>query len=230
MSSPSPEAVALTPVPDFIAKLGLALPVTLEDVQEAYRQRAKVAHPDAGGDQQQFIELQQAYERAKEYASFRAGRVHWLAASVERYTQQEALVTDIQERGGQVETQRISWLEQSIGEDFAQVLDQIVGLRLRGPQIDDSTIDFLVERRNLLTALHWLDLSESRLTDAGLLRLKHFNSLRTLFVRKTQITSTGLQVVDHLPHLRNLYLDGATTNWWGRYRLKRAHPHVHVTL
>ncbi len=37
----------------------------LADLAMAYRNRARIAHPDAGGSQERFIELQKAYEAAK---------------------------------------------------------------------------------------------------------------------------------------------------------------------
>lgn len=214
--------------PSFLVELGLAVPVTVADVEEAYRAKVKLVHPDTGGDQKQFIALQQAYERALAYANFRAGRRLWLAASIERYAEQEVFLDEIKRLGGIVQTERIDWLVHSIGEDFAQVLDQIVGLRLRGETIDDATIDFLLERCNLLAALHWLDLAESRVTDASVLRLKHFNSLRTLILRDTAITNAALHVVEGLPHLKLLYVGGSGATRWGRYRIGRAFPHARI--
>jgi len=40
---------------------------TLEDVLHAYRERAKEVHPDQGGSQEAFTELQKAYEQANDY-------------------------------------------------------------------------------------------------------------------------------------------------------------------
>jgi hypothetical protein len=44
--------------------LGLAWPATTEQIKAAYREKAKLLHPDAGGDQERFVELQRAYEAA----------------------------------------------------------------------------------------------------------------------------------------------------------------------
>lgn len=49
--------------------LGLAPTATLEEVERAYRELAKQAHPDRGGDVEQFKRLQAAYERAKRQAA-----------------------------------------------------------------------------------------------------------------------------------------------------------------
>ena len=52
----------------------MLLPCSPEDVKQAYLAKAKLAHPDAGGNTQQFVELQTAYERAME---LRAAMAHW---------------------------------------------------------------------------------------------------------------------------------------------------------
>lgn len=49
--------------------LGLPANATLEEVERAYRELAKQAHPDVGGDVEQFKRLQAAYERAKRQAA-----------------------------------------------------------------------------------------------------------------------------------------------------------------
>jgi hypothetical protein len=45
-----------------IALLGLVVPFTVQDVKDAYRARAKVHHPDVGGDPVLFVALRRAYE------------------------------------------------------------------------------------------------------------------------------------------------------------------------
>jgi hypothetical protein len=54
--------------------LGLAPTATLEDVERAYRELAKQAHPDRGGNVELFKRLQVIYEQAKRQAS-RGGRL-----------------------------------------------------------------------------------------------------------------------------------------------------------
>jgi hypothetical protein len=44
--------------------LGLEPPYTAEQAEQAFREAAKTAHPDHGGDPRRFVELQQAYEQA----------------------------------------------------------------------------------------------------------------------------------------------------------------------
>src|SRR4051812_26801037 len=109
--------------PDFLAVLGLMLPCTEEDVKQAYLAKAKIAHPDAGGDVAQFVALQSAFERALEYSRFHAGHRRWLASSMDRYVEQAAVINQIQQLGGKVEVEGIDWLEREVGLDFAQVME-----------------------------------------------------------------------------------------------------------
>jgi hypothetical protein len=53
--------------PEFIKALGLALPCTPEDVQRAYHRLALEAHPDVGGNHDDFIELKDNVDAAVEY-------------------------------------------------------------------------------------------------------------------------------------------------------------------
>lgn len=52
-----------------LAALGLPPTATLEDVERAYRERVKEAHPDRGGTVEQFKRLQVIYEQAKRQAA-----------------------------------------------------------------------------------------------------------------------------------------------------------------
>jgi hypothetical protein len=44
--------------------LGLAWPATADEIRSAYREKAKALHPDAGGNAEEFVALQRAYEWA----------------------------------------------------------------------------------------------------------------------------------------------------------------------
>jgi hypothetical protein len=55
-------------VPDYFKLLGYAeIPASIEEVKTRYRNLAKAAHPDAGGDGKQFVTLNNAYEQALTY-------------------------------------------------------------------------------------------------------------------------------------------------------------------
>ncbi len=51
--------------------LGLPPTATLDEVERAYRELVKLAHPDRGGNVEQFKRLQAIYERAKQQAGRR---------------------------------------------------------------------------------------------------------------------------------------------------------------
>lgn len=53
--------------PGWAAVLGIAPPFHSGQVRSAYRARSKEVHPDAGGDHDEFLRLQTAYEEAQRY-------------------------------------------------------------------------------------------------------------------------------------------------------------------
>jgi hypothetical protein len=58
------EAAAAGPTPPCLDALGLTLPCTVQAITRAYRQRARILHPDTGGDHEAFLVLQQHYAAA----------------------------------------------------------------------------------------------------------------------------------------------------------------------
>jgi len=214
--------------PDFLIRLGLMLPCSEADVKQAYLAKAKVMHPDAGGDQAQFIELQTDFDRAVQYCKFHSGRSRWLAESVERYVEQQQVTVEIEERGGRVTFEHLDWLKREIGEDFAQVLDTIAGIRFSGARAKDADIDYLVGRKDQLATLHWLDLSSSQVTDQGILKLAAFPNLRKIDLRKTKIGNTSLKVLDSLQKLEWLGISETGVSWFRRLWLRRAQPDLQI--
>jgi hypothetical protein len=215
--------------PDFMVTLGLLPPYTVEDVRRAYHAKARTAHPDAGGSTEAFIHLEQAFERAMEYAKFHAGRIKWLAAQVEHYVRQEQVIADIRRRGAEIEIEQIDWLRRTIGEDWAQVTDKLVGIGLRGIDNGDEVAKYLGEQSASLESLRWLDLSGSRLSDDGLLQLWQLRSLQRLDISHTPITARGLEVLKSLRHLRAINLAGTSVWWWTRWRLRWRFPRLRLT-
>ena len=216
--------------PEFLMRLGLVPPCTVEDVKQAYLERAKSAHPDAGGDVSQFVALQNAYEQAIEYAEFRKSRMGWLAKQVENYVHQEEVVDHLAELGGKVDVDPIDWLKRSFGEDFAQVVERISRLKLCGPHIGDAQVAYLALERKVLGSLRDLDLSFSKLTDAGVPHLLALTNIERLKLRGTKVTRSGAEVLSRLPELAWLNLAGTDLGWWDRVRLRRALPKVTVVV
>jgi hypothetical protein len=230
-AAPPKEFMSSTPppdsLPDFLQVLGLLPPVTVEDVKQAYRSKVKSTHPDAGGSEQEFQLVQQAFDRALEYAEFRAGRMAWLGAHIEQYTLQQALIAELERQGAVVEIEEIDWLRRSFGDDFAQVVDRVVGLKLCGSQFDDETITHLLSERRVLERLYWLDLSGSRVTDRGVRLLSAFEFLGRLDLRQTAVTASGLEVIGSLEDLQWIGLPDRALNLWERWQLRWQHSKLH---
>lgn len=214
------------PRPPFMVTLGLLPPYTAEDVHEAYRTRAKTAHPDAGGDTAQFERLHEAYERALEYLRFHGSRRQWIGARVEEYVRREALIAEIRRFGGSVDVESNEWVKEDLGEEFAQLVDKLVGVHLSGPGVGDEAIAFLVREQALLQTVRLLDLSGSRISDRGLVQLRALTNLRRLDLRGTPVTYRGLRRLLPMPHLEAVRVGGSRVGWWGRVRLRWAYPDV----
>jgi hypothetical protein len=218
-------------LPEFLVVLGLAQPVTVDDVKQAYLDKAKTAHPDRGGDPAGFIRLQEAYEKATEYAKFKAGRMKWLSGWVEQYADQQALVDRIKALGGTIENESVDWLAQTIGQDFATVLDRITGIRLAGPRINDAVVATLAAERRSLGNLHRLALVQTTITPEGLAPLYELKSLRELDLSGTQVTPTAVEeLLAFLPDLKKISLQDSGLTWPGRLKLRFAHRDLDITF
>ena len=148
---------------------------------------------------------------------------------VERYARQDKVIAEVRRRGGEVEIESIDWMKRTIGEDWAQVMDRLVGIRLRGQADGDEVLKYLGEQVHALEFLRGLDVSGSRISDQGLSHLWPLQSLRHLDLSNTPITRRGLQVLKGLRELRRLNLGGTAVGWWSRWRLRRAFPRLRVT-
>ena len=210
------------PRPEFLAVLGLVPPITVDDVKQAYLDKAKNAHPDRGGNAEDFIRLQRAFEQATEYARFKAGRMQWLSRWVEQYADQQQVVERLRAMGGTVDVEAADALAPSIGQDFATVLDRVVGIRLAGPEIDDDALAYMATERRLLLTLARLELVNTKITDRGLLQLRGFEGLRHLDLTGARISREALEaVLKTLVRLESLVLTGTPISWWARWRLGR---------
>ena len=64
-------------------QLGVSPPYTEEDINQAFRAKAKLVHPDHGGSAREFHILQTAFEKAKQYVEFRSDRRQWIASKMQ---------------------------------------------------------------------------------------------------------------------------------------------------
>lgn len=214
-------------MPACLKVLGLLPPVTAEDVKQAYMARARILHPDRGGDPQEFIRLQKAFEEANDYVRFKAGKLEWLAAKIDSYSHQQEVVTETIERGGEIEMEETDWLEKSFGEDFARVADKLVTVRLRGPAADDLFAILLGFRAESLKDLATLDLSGGSLTDEGLLQLKGLTGLTSLDLRGTVVGKLAAETPQWFEKLRFLGLPKGAVGLFGRLGMPRR---VHLEI
>ena len=192
--------------PECIAILGLMPPVTLEDVKQAYLAKARTMHPDRGGDPEQFVRLQKAFEDANEYVKFKAGKIEWLASKIDAYAQQQEVVTAAIERGGEARMEEADWLRKSFGDDFGHVADKLVEVRVRGAGADDLFAILLGFRAESLKDLAVLDLAGGPLTDEGLLQLKDLKNLRSLDLRGTAVGKLAAEIPQWFEQLEFLGL------------------------
>ncbi len=215
---------------EFLTILGLAPPVTEEDVKQAYLIKARTAHPDHGGNVNDFKRLQEAFEQATEYARFKASRMQWLGRWVEQYAEQERVIQEIKDLGGTVDVQSSDPLTKSIGPDFAVVLDKVVGIELHGRQIDDTAVIHLVGQRRLLAGLRTLSLLDTSVTYVGLLQLRALETLRHLDLSGTEVEITALEaLLRELRQLESLALDRTGISWPARLKLRVKHRGLSIT-
>jgi hypothetical protein len=198
--------------------LGLSPPYVLEDVKQAYREKARATHPDRGGSPAAFNEVQQAFERAQAYLEFRADRRGWIAAKMTRYAALQQAVEQLRRLGATVDAQAPQWLQQSFG-DFAQLTESVKSVTLAGPADGDALIRALVAHQPSLRELQILELSGCRVSDDAVLSLGAFQQLRRLDLSRTPATRRALAIVDAIESLQELVLDGASIGWWPRRRV-----------
>jgi hypothetical protein len=204
--------------PEFAIVLGLLPPYTLDDVKRAYLAKVKDAHPDRGGDRAAFDRIQQAYEQAGAYLSFRGDRRQWIAARMDEYVAVEALIGRLRDLGAEVETTLLDWVKQSFG-DFASLTQSIIGVRAGGATNVADLLDTMVRERAILSGLKRLDLSGCPVDDLLAIQLRAFSSLVHLDLSRTQITGRALAVVDWLRQLEEFNLEGTAVGWWPRRKL-----------
>jgi len=207
--------------PEFMATLGILPPYTCQDVKQAYLAKVKAAHPDVGGDFNAFVRLQRAFERATEYVRVRGMPSSWLGSCVEKYVVQQAIIDRIGKLGGHVDVECLSWLNKDLGPDFVQITEDMVGIHLHGPHVDDEVFKFFAINLRPLRTLRVLDLARTRIGDTGLRYLSFLPSIKSANLRGTRITYEGLVGLPWLSRLERLDLSGTAISRWRRFKLQR---------
>lgn len=215
--------------PEYMQILGLLPPYSLDDIHKAYKARAAAAHPDKGGSRDEFLKIQEAYDRAKKHMEFRQGRREWMANLVEPYAKQQEVVDEVRQRQGDVEIEKIDWMQHSFG-DFATLTDRLRRIDLRKTADADGFLKFLVGYQQHLRFLDELDLAGSDVTDAGLMHIVKVKTLKRLNLAKTRITISGLEDIGQLSELTWINLAGLSFNWLDRRRIRKHIPHAEVVF
>ena len=217
------------PALEFLAVLGLKPPVTVDDVKQAYIDKAKDAHPDRGGDPQAFMRLHEAFEQATEYARFKAGRMQWLSGWVEQYAEQQEIINEVKSLGGETEVESVESLGQTLGTDFAAVMDRLARVRLSGQHIDDSTFIPLAERLRRQAGVPCVELVNTSVTGVALRELYRFDSLRHLDLSGTKVAAPVAEgLLGALDRLETLGLRDSGIGWATRMKLKLAYRDVEI--
>ena len=211
--------------PGFLVILGLLPPCSEEDVQRAYKARVAKLHPDHGGSQAEFIQLQEAYEQAQEYAKFQEGRRKWLATQVEPYVAQQAIVAEVELRGGNVEIEQLAWMQNSFGE-FALLAERLRGIALHKCAEADELLRYLAEHAHCLRHLREIDLAHSLVSDAGLESVCELRGLERINLEGTLVTEAGIVALAPLPGLKWIGLGDTPLRWWTRWQLGRNYPRL----
>jgi len=79
-----------------------------------------------------------------------------------------------------------------------------------------------------LSALTALDLSGTRITDAGLVHLKGLPRLSSLTLTATQVTDAGLEHLKGMTGLKTLYLNGTDVTDASVQQFKQSRPSLRV--
>ena len=206
--------------PEFMVRLGLAPPYTVDDVKAAYRDQAKRVHPDHGGSAQEFLALQEVFEQAQQYLSFRGDRRQWIAKQMDGYLGLRILVEHLEELGAEATSNAIDWLEKSFG-DFAQLTETVIGIRLENSSSADELIRLLVDQQAILSELTRLELPGCQVSDEAILLLEPFEQLRHLDLTNTPVTSEALWIVDTILGLDSIELKGTRVGWWMRRKVAK---------
>jgi len=178
--------------PESVERLGLSLPVTEADVKQAYFQRARATHPDHGGAAADFLEVQRAFEEAVEFAKRNGKRLPWIGSQMPIYVAQIEAIELVESLGGAVRTETLDWLEETVGDDFAQLADRLKEVDLAGRPVGDAELGQLLADPAHLPFLEAVNLAGTAVSDASAVRLMRLPSLKRLDLSGTKV-SYGLR-------------------------------------
>lgn len=197
----------------FLERLGLSLPVTPSDVRQAFREKAKEVHPDHGGDSEQFKALQAAFDEAIRFAERNGKRLPWIGLQMPLYIAQREIVQLVENWGGSVEIQQMDWLEDTIGQDFSAIADRLVEIDLSGRDVGNQQMIQLADQAEGLQYLEVLRLANTKVSDAGVMKVTAVSNLRYLDVRGTNVSQAVRKQLANLPQMRRVEGAGGWLDW-----------------
>ncbi len=128
-----------------------------------------------------------------------------------------------------MELDSIDWVERSFG-DFAVLVERLRTIVLHHCDDGDAVLLHLAQHADQLGYVRTVDLSGSRVTDAGLESLQTLHGLERLNLSGTRVTAAGLKSLSWLRHLTWLGLAGTSLSWWTRWRVKQRLRGVNVAF
>lgn len=196
--------------PSFLQRLGLQLPVTEKDVKQAFYARVKEVHPDLQGDTGQFMQVQQAFDEAIEFAKRNGKRLPWLGTLMPYYVAQRQVADWVRQWGGKVQMRELDWLEDTVGEDFAHLADRLVEIDLSGRDVGDAELELLTADQHGIEFLEVLRLRDTQVTDGGAMQLTRARQLKHLDLRGTVVSA---RMQDRLAQLPNMVTVVGSSLW-----------------
>jgi hypothetical protein len=201
------------PSRDFLKELGLSLPVTPTDVKQAFRERAKQAHPDRqGGSIDEFRRLQAAFDEALEFAQRNGKRIPWIGNQMPIYIAQRKVVEMVESLGGTVEIATFDWLADTVGEDFAALADRLISIDLSDRPIGDAELRLLTDDADGVRHIELLFLAGTQVTDDGILEITAMRNLRYIDLRNTPVSGSMRKQIARLERVDRV--EGLPTSWW----------------
>lgn len=189
---------------EAVEKLGLSLPVTEQDVKQAYHKRARETHPDHGGAAADFMEVQRAFEEAVEYAKRNGKRLPWIGSQVPIYVAQREAIELVESLDGRFVVETLDWLEDTVGGDFAPMADRLKTIDLSGCVVGDGELSQLLADPGHLPFLESVKLASTTISDTSAIRLTRLPSLRTLDLRGTKVSFPLRRQLAKLPHVEQV--------------------------
>ena len=163
--------------------------------KHAYLEKVKTAHPDHGGSPEAFGKLEDAYQQALQYVSFRSDRRGWIGARMEEYLAQQSVIADLEQKGANVVIESIDWLQRSFGE-FAALTERVIAVHISDKSQVTDVLNVIKQEHLLLDGVKQLDLSGCEVSDDVVFELRVLRSLMSRHMSKPEMHWTKKPVAE----------------------------------